>query len=772
MSTYGGESRPIGVPQQQVNTVDYHFVSPHLASETKREFQRGYANDPAFKHQWSKGTETEKFVKHNGLLYFRQKKGETIYRLCVPKSKKLRTNVIMECHDGETSAHPGGRRTYLKAAQWYYWPTMDKDIRDSQKKKGLLMPIPTPNESWEVVSMDFITGLPASEGYDAIFDIVDKLPKRPKHAPTYSTADAKDTANVFFDAVIRHHGLPKVIISDRDSKAQADGQTERQNLVLEDALRCMVSYHGDDWVKHLGTIEYAHSTLVNASTKMTPFEVDTGRKVSNLLTERMKELVYSESDGIIAEFAKNFARERQEVVEQAQENKKHAQERQKEYYDRKRRQVVFKEGDLVLLDTKNLPLKTVNKNTELKKAKLAAKKVGPFVIERMINDNVAKLILPATMKRLNPTQIKTLDEHMIEENIAHQESEQLMIEPATRIPAMRVTRFKNKKQWADAYKDATLKCWSCGMSFKGTPCFIPRQIRNTASGKEYDTIGLFCGLACSYTFLKSQACFIKDKTYSDKLSMLKMLYTQFYGKRITEFKEAPYIYDITYYGGHIDICEYRNALRQINAAMLAEANVFFVYRMRTFREMEQYRDADCVQVNSNLNSIVQPLVMRVVDINHGAKTRDTSITEKAVALKKTLTATDAEIKDAIANDRVVTLIEYQMNANHGSNAIFNMIMYHFAGSYPVEVVKPSWKNTIALHPQLSLAIFLGMSSSNYIANKRHTKFNMIYLLTATDQMHMIDGIANKNEDDIADTLCKGIGVSQESQGCLSGDFSF
>ncbi|POM61410.1 polyprotein [Phytophthora palmivora] len=52
-----GESRPIGVPEQQVNAVDYHFVSPHLACETKREFQRGYANDPAFKQQWSKGTE-------------------------------------------------------------------------------------------------------------------------------------------------------------------------------------------------------------------------------------------------------------------------------------------------------------------------------------------------------------------------------------------------------------------------------------------------------------------------------------------------------------------------------------------------------------------------------------------------------------------------------------------------------------------------------------------------------------------------------------------
>ncbi|KAJ8571484.1 hypothetical protein ON010_g5351 [Phytophthora cinnamomi] len=121
-------------------------------------------------------------------------------------------------------------------------------------------------------------------------------------------------------------------------RAQADGQTERQNLVLEDALRCMISYHGDDWVKHLGTIEYAHSTLVNSST---PSERDTGRNVSNIVAEEMEE----------------------------------AQASQKEYYDRKRRQLVFQRGELVQFDTKNLPLKTVNKNPELKKAELAAKKL-------------------------------------------------------------------------------------------------------------------------------------------------------------------------------------------------------------------------------------------------------------------------------------------------------------------------------------------------------------------------------------------------------------
>jgi transposase InsO family protein len=162
-------------------------------------------------------------------------------------------------------------------------------MEDKQfKTNGLLMPIPPPKECWEEISMDFVTGLPVSDGYDAIMTIVDKLSKRPKYAPTHTNATAEDTARLFFDHVVRHHGLPKRIISDRDSKftsrfwqallknmgvklnmttahrPQADAQTERMNLVLEDALRCLVSYEGTNWVSKLATIEYAHATLVQA----------------------------------------------------------------------------------------------------------------------------------------------------------------------------------------------------------------------------------------------------------------------------------------------------------------------------------------------------------------------------------------------------------------------------------------------------------------------------------------------------------------------------
>jgi len=168
------------------------------------------------------------------------------------------------------------------------------------------------------------------------------------------------------------------------------------------------------------------------------------------------------------------------------------------------------------------------------------------------------------------SQVRTPDDYMIENNASP--DEQLPFEsPPQPIGDVRITRFRNKKQWAEAYKDSTLKCWYCGLSFKGLPCFIPRQIRNTTNGKEYDAHGLFCGFSCAFSFLKNQAEFVRTKTYFDKLEMLKMLFKQFYNKRVLEFKEAPYIYDLTLYGGHVDIIEYKNNLRAINASIMNEA---------------------------------------------------------------------------------------------------------------------------------------------------------------------------------------------------------
>ena len=120
--------------------------------------------------------------------------------------------------------------------------------------------------------MDFITHLPKTRvGYDSLMVIVDYVTKIMILWPTHNIATAVDTAKVFMDVVVRLHGLPRVIVSDRDTKftsnfwrevcrvmgttlamssgfhPQADGQTERANRSIEEMLRAYMGKHQNDW---------------------------------------------------------------------------------------------------------------------------------------------------------------------------------------------------------------------------------------------------------------------------------------------------------------------------------------------------------------------------------------------------------------------------------------------------------------------------------------------------------------------------------------------
>jgi hypothetical protein len=143
---------------------------------------------------------------------------------------------------------------------------------------------------------------------------------------------------------------------------------------------------------------------------MTPFELDTGRKVRNAVVQEFGDRLEN-NEVPLADFAKQFAEKRQKLIDIARKNILAAQERQKNYYDRKRRTVEFQEGDLVLLDTRNLPLKRITEQTGGDKEKLAAKRIGPFKIEKMINSNVARLKLPTYLSRLHPSFNVELLEH-------------------------------------------------------------------------------------------------------------------------------------------------------------------------------------------------------------------------------------------------------------------------------------------------------------------------------------------------------------------------
>ena len=84
---------------------------------------------------------------------------------------------------------------------------------------GLLMPLPIPKERWEQLSLDFITPLPETEaGYNAVLVVIDRLTKRAHIIPTTNEVTGEMTAHLFIDSIVKLHGMPKILVSDKDPR--------------------------------------------------------------------------------------------------------------------------------------------------------------------------------------------------------------------------------------------------------------------------------------------------------------------------------------------------------------------------------------------------------------------------------------------------------------------------------------------------------------------------------------------------------------------------
>jgi hypothetical protein len=133
-------------------------------------------------------------------------------------------------HTSALGGHSGVLGTYQKIKKLFYWPKMKADITryiqvcsvcqqaksERVKLPGRLQPLPIPPEAWHTVSLDFIEGLPVSNSFDTILVIVDKFSKYGHFIPLRHPFTAHTVARAFLDNVYCRHGMPQVLISDRD----------------------------------------------------------------------------------------------------------------------------------------------------------------------------------------------------------------------------------------------------------------------------------------------------------------------------------------------------------------------------------------------------------------------------------------------------------------------------------------------------------------------------------------------------------------------------
>ena len=218
---------------------------------------------------------------------------------CLYVPTGLRSQVLQWGHSSRLAGHPGVRRTKDCVSQRFWWPNMDKDIREfvaacsvcARNKgshlppSGLLRPLPIPKRPWSHIALDFITGLPVSDGNAVILLVVDRFSKAAHFVALPKLPSARETAQLMIDHVFKLHGLPQDVVSDRGPQFTArfwrsfcsqlgasvslssgfhpetNGQTERTNQSLENTLRCLAANSPTSWSQFLPWAEYSHNSF-------------------------------------------------------------------------------------------------------------------------------------------------------------------------------------------------------------------------------------------------------------------------------------------------------------------------------------------------------------------------------------------------------------------------------------------------------------------------------------------------------------------------------
>jgi hypothetical protein len=407
------------------------------------KLKAAYATDPAFSNPDVMATMEFK----NGLWY-KTHKGRLV--VAVPNDLEVRRELIAAYHCPPYRGHGSWSKTQDLIERYFHWAGLHTQVRKfceecdfCQRNKasnlaqaGQLQPIPPPIQPWDTISLDWIVGLPEDgpTGNNSILVVVDKLSKMGKFIPCKSTMTSPQLAEILENQIFCIWGKPLQIISDRDPKVtgkffsewciqknikqclstayhpQSDGQTERMNRILQDYLRNYVNPQGNNWAKFLPCAEFAINNRFQDTIRTTPFFLNLGREPrapdglesalpsrSNPSSKRVTSHVeaasrYRADSQAFTQAARaclQAAEHRELSWLQARVNTEHAQGAQKRQHDKRRRMVSFKEGDYVLLSTRNAGRSTVQCT------KFLPKFIGPYKVLQRIGDVAYRLELPS-----------------------------------------------------------------------------------------------------------------------------------------------------------------------------------------------------------------------------------------------------------------------------------------------------------------------------------------------------------------------------------------
>ena len=148
-------------------------------------------------------------MNEKGLLLYK-------YKIYVPNVPNIKLLILDKIHKNPYSGHSGYQNTITMLRKDYFWPNMKNELTEyiarcfecqqvkteHQHPAGLLQPLPIPSWKWEIISLDFVTGLPKNQNLnDSIMVVVDKLSKATHFIPVKTTYKDANTSDIFLKQI-------------------------------------------------------------------------------------------------------------------------------------------------------------------------------------------------------------------------------------------------------------------------------------------------------------------------------------------------------------------------------------------------------------------------------------------------------------------------------------------------------------------------------------------------------------------------------------------